>query len=1082
MSVTSVSNITSNDVITTSASNIQSPTNSTLMQNPILTSWDSVKKVVDRVHRHVCGHATFSDMRTLLIRNRLWSNEVQHYLSQTVSECVSCKASSTPPPNRRVSLSSLNRQLNEVVCVDHFHLDGVTLFHAMDTATRFSSAYVVESTGLDQAVLAFESCWLSQFWPPTCIHADTGFCKGEFAEMTKLYDIKLRPTPPNRHQKNMLEPRHGPIRSIFIRLRHASPTEPLPVLALRAVRVSNDIYGSDVISAYEAAKGYTRPINSCMPPVPVDHELVEAHSNLVARRKLTRILRSHSLTEHNFRLGDLVEVYQKRGKQKRGKWSSPRQVIAIDMDAGMLSVPGSAGHKVTVAFEEARAAHVQSDITSMIQEPIDKLDEEIDDLLDNHHSVQPSSNNCDPLADHESDASGESQPFLDEVPLINPTGENAESSNCSPDLLNEEDQSSTEKLQHTVDHQNVSSETVSVEIPQADTIGPSVGDRVEIFWTMDNMYYPGTVSQITESGEHVINYDDDDVETLTLSNETWRFKPSQSSLNAALGNFCTLPSDEQRILKEIMDVFGNKPFMGHQAQGFEQFPIVNAYRKEEDEFTKNVEVVKRSSVPPGSNIISSHVIYKVKMNDDATLKLKARIAPHGNEDSDKDQMRTDCCMCSPLGIRVVISVSVYKKWRIIRIDVKTAFLQTGRASRKVYVIPPRECRQRDVLWLLLAAAYGLENANAKWQVKSDSALASLGLIQSSAIPQLFVHTDRNGNIDMIVIKMVDDILATGQDDVLKSFVTDFGGPFALGEIMHGPGQLRFFGLNIVQHEDFSCSIDGDEKLGKIEPYPLSRVRRRQSDEVLNAIERSAFMSINASIGWLGITTSVLCAFHSSSLQQKLPNARVSSLMSQVAALNQLKRYGTLASYVCPPADVSSDVTLVAFADASHSAAASQLCFVTAIVFGKIQQGSVIHIMSWASHRSRRPVRSTPAAEILAAGEALDEIVSLKNALSAMLGIKVQLAVLVDSKDLYRSLSSQRHLTDKSVRADVNSICFYHETTVDLFGWIRGSCNPADVGTKLNSPLVETFALTAATGIIHFDLQSKEIAPKDRSLG
>ena len=71
--------------------------------------------------------------------------------------------------------------------------------------------------------------------------------------------------------------------------------------------------------------------------------------------------------------------------------------------------------------------------------------------------------------------------------------------------------------------------------------------------------------------------------------------------------------------------------------------------------------------------------------------------------------------------------------------------------------------------------------------------------------------------------------------------------------------MRFFGLNITQHDDFTSTIDGDQKLQAIEPYPLSRVRCRQCDEVMNAIERSSFMSINASIGWLGITAfSSLC--------------------------------------------------------------------------------------------------------------------------------------------------------------------------------------------------------------------------------
>lgn len=80
------------------------------------------------------------------------------------------------------------------------------------------------------------------------------------------------------------------------------------------------------------------------------------------------------------------------------------------------------------------------------------------------------------------------------------------------------------------------------------------------------------------------------------------------------------------------------------------------------------------------------------------------------------------------------------------------------------------------------------------------------------------------------------------------------------------------------------------------------------------------------------------------------------------------------------------------------------------------------------------------------------------------------------------MSSQRHPTDTFVRGDVNAIRFFYETTVDMFGWIKGFCNPADVGTKLNSPLVDTYALTAATEILQFDIQSMDSAPKNRSLG
>ena len=105
--------------------------------------------------------------------------------------------------------------------------------------------------------------------------------------------------------------------------------------------------------------------------------------------------------------------------------------------------------------------------------------------------------------------------------------------------------------------------------------------------------------------------------------------------------------------------------------------------------------------------------------------------------------------------------------------------------------------------------------------------------------------------------MVDDLLLTGTDESLRQFVTDFHQKFKLGEVVHGPGTLRFYGLNLIQDTDYSVSIHADDKLNAIEPYPISRTRRRQIDDQMNDIEKKAFMSINASSGWLGITVSPL---------------------------------------------------------------------------------------------------------------------------------------------------------------------------------------------------------------------------------
>lgn len=34
------------------------------------TQWSTVRSVIDRVHKHVCGHSYFSDMETLLVRTQ----------------------------------------------------------------------------------------------------------------------------------------------------------------------------------------------------------------------------------------------------------------------------------------------------------------------------------------------------------------------------------------------------------------------------------------------------------------------------------------------------------------------------------------------------------------------------------------------------------------------------------------------------------------------------------------------------------------------------------------------------------------------------------------------------------------------------------------------------------------------------------------------------------------------------------------------------------------------------------------------------------------------------------------------------
>lgn len=478
------------------------------------------------------------------------------------------------------------------------------------------------------------------------------------------------------------------------------------------------MYGNDVASSFELVKGFTRPVLSKSEIRAIPNEIVEAHVNLSAKRKLNRILRSHVHRNEAIKIGDMVQVYVKNDKSKRGSWSSPRILLSIDDEAGSVVVPGRGGQRMSAAFEDLRLVPCEDPLSTIVQSAIDELDSYIDELV------------------------------------------NVSSSTDTPS-------SSQEK--NLQDGSDVDVCDFSGEKPMR----PSEGDRVEIFWPLDDTYYPGKVTSIEDDGRCTIEYDDEVRETLNMVDEVWRFE--QQSVNAStLGVIKTLTSNEQEVLSSMMEQLGQRPFLLHHAQGFEQSVLHNAYEREEQKYIATVKRVQRRQVPRDANIVSSHVVYKIKVEDDDSLPLKARIAPQGNEDSDTENHRSDCCTCAPIGIRAVTTVAAIRRWRIVKIDVEMAFHQSGPADRKVYVRPPRESRLRNELWLLLVAGHGLINVNSKWQAVSDDTFVEIGLEHLAAIPQFFIKLDEQRTVLLLVIKIVDDILACGTDDILRSFVVEFG--------------------------------------------------------------------------------------------------------------------------------------------------------------------------------------------------------------------------------------------------------------------------------------------------------------------
>lgn len=116
--------------------------------------------------------------------------------------------------------------------------------------------------------------------------------------------------------------------------------------------------------------------------------------------------------------------------------------------------------------------------------------------------------------------------------------------------------------------------------------------------------------------------------------------------------------------------------------------------------------------------------------------------------------------------------------------------------------------------------------------------------------------------------------------------------FLIRIVTKGPGPLRYFGLNIFQSDDYSISVDTDNKLDSLNSLPMSSISHQQLVISFIKIESEAFASLNSSVGWLCITSSPLCAEFSSLLQQLAPMATVKTFRAQTAELKALPLLGS----------------------------------------------------------------------------------------------------------------------------------------------------------------------------------------------
>lgn len=91
-------------------------------------------------------------------------------------------------------------------------------------------------------------------------------------------------------------------------------------------------------------------------------------------------------------------------------------------------------------------------------------------------------------------------------------------------------------------------------------------------------------------------------------------------------------------------------------------------------------------------------------------------------------------------------------------------------------------------------------------------------------------------------------------------------------------------------------MDVDAKLAGIYSIPLPCLRRRDLSASLSTVYARNFVSLNSTVGWLGITASPFCGVVELLHQHVAPSAAKSAFLSQAANLKTIQALGSTLTF------------------------------------------------------------------------------------------------------------------------------------------------------------------------------------------
>lgn len=233
--------------------------------------------------------------------------------------------------------------------------------------------------------------------------------------------------------------------------------------------------------------------------------------------------------------------------------------------------------------------------------------------------------------------------------------------------------------------------------------------------------------------------------------------------------------------------------MRHHAQAFSQALIIPSYEQQEVNFCKCVKSVPMSDVPAAAMVIRSHVIYKIKHNNDKMFFPKASLRLMGvrTNRSISSRLRAVhvCLRMSDLSSLLPHSSSVISRRQMsslhsFRSDKLRAMYLWFRLTRAPITLTTGCFWPPPMVW---------------WTVKrsgktSRTVCFTISVCCSYLSCRSFFPARCESGIVILVAKIVHDVFIIGEPTHVQCFLAAFNLKVSFGTVTHGPGSTR------LQHE------------------------------------------------------------------------------------------------------------------------------------------------------------------------------------------------------------------------------------------------------------------------------------------